>query len=118
MIMLASRSGLPIIPVGVGYSRAWRAGSWDRFAVPWPFSRCVFVGAEAVRVPPDLDREGLDHYRRLAEARMLEATEAAEALAAAGGPGPHFRSPANGQSAQEPDEPIRLPRVRSVRGAQ
>jgi lysophospholipid acyltransferase (LPLAT)-like uncharacterized protein len=93
MIMLASRSGLPIVPVGVGYSRAWRAGSWDRFAVPRPFSRCVFVAGEAVRVPPDVGREGLEHFRRLAEQRMCEATEAAERIAQGQGgrSAPHFR---------------------------
>jgi lysophospholipid acyltransferase (LPLAT)-like uncharacterized protein len=81
MVMLASRAGLPIVPVGVGYSRAWRARSWDRFALPRPFSRIVFVAGESVRVPADADREGLDHYRRLVEERMLQATEDAERLA-------------------------------------
>jgi 1-acyl-sn-glycerol-3-phosphate acyltransferase len=81
MVMLASRAGLPIVPVGVGYSRAWRARSWDRFALPRPFSRIVFVAGESVRVPADADREGLDHYRRLVEERMLQATEVAERLA-------------------------------------
>jgi lysophospholipid acyltransferase (LPLAT)-like uncharacterized protein len=96
MIVLASRSGLPIVPVGVGYARAWRARSWDRFAVPRPFTRCVLVAGEAVRVPPGVDREGLEAFRRLTEERLLEATEAAERLAAGGagadggGFKPHF----------------------------
>jgi len=92
MIVLASRAGLPIVPVGIGYSRCWRARSWDRFAVPWPFCRCVFVAAEAVTIPPDVDREGLQEYRRLVEQRMLEATAEAERLAVAGPrrPGPHL----------------------------
>ena len=93
MIVLASRAGLPIVPVGVGYSRCWRARSWDRFAVPRPFCRCVFVAAPAVTVPPDVDRNGLQEYRRLVEQRMLEATAEAETLAVAGlrrRSGPHF----------------------------
>lgn len=78
MIVLASRTGLPVVPVGVGYSREWRAQSWDRFAVPRPFCTCVCVAAKAVVVPPDIDRNGLEHYRQLVEERMIEATEAAE----------------------------------------
>lgn len=89
MIVLAARSGLPIIPVGLGFTRAWRAGSWDRFAVPAPFSRCVCVAGKAIRVPAGVERDGLEHYRQLAEERMLEATASAERLAAGGLWGPH-----------------------------
>jgi lysophospholipid acyltransferase (LPLAT)-like uncharacterized protein len=81
MIFLASRTGLPIVPLGVGYSRCWRARSWDRFAVPWPFSKVVFVMGAAVSVPEGLDRAGLEPYRVLVERRMLEAVADAESRA-------------------------------------
>ena len=93
VVMIASRTGLPIAPVGVGYSHCWRARSWDRFAVPRPFCRCVLVVAPAVTVPPDVDRAGLEPYRGLVEQRMLEATAEAERLANGGtrdASGPHF----------------------------
>ena len=80
--MLASKSGLPMLPAGIGYSGAWRARSWDRLAIPKPFSRIVFVLGESVRVPQEIDRSGINHYRRIVETRMLEATEEAERLAA------------------------------------
>lgn len=89
VVVLAARSGLPIIPVGIGFSRAWRAGSWDRFAVPMPFSACVCVAGRAVHVPAEADREALAGVRQLVEDRMLEATEAAERLAEGGRRGPH-----------------------------
>ncbi|GAC1452132.1 MAG: hypothetical protein NVSMB9_37130 [Isosphaeraceae bacterium] len=94
IIMLAARSGLPIVPVGVGFRRAWRAGSWDRFALPWPFSVCVYHVGAAIQIPSELDRQTLEHYRGLVETRFLEVTEAAERLAAVDfqGPRPHFRS--------------------------
>lgn len=82
MIMLASVSGLPIVPVGVGFRRCWRAKSWDRFAVPRPFTRCVGVIGRAIPVPRDIDRANLEAYRQLVEERMLEVTEAAEREAA------------------------------------
>jgi hypothetical protein len=84
MVVLAARSGLPIVPVGIGFSRAWRAKSWDRFAVPKPFSHCVYVADAAVHVPPDVGRDGVEHYRQLVEQRMLDATAAAEHLARGG----------------------------------
>jgi lysophospholipid acyltransferase (LPLAT)-like uncharacterized protein len=91
MIVLASRAGLPIVPVGIGFRRAWRAKSWDRFAVPRPFSTCVCVAGCAIIVPPDLDRDGLEQYRRLVEEEMLEATQCAEQQAEALGPSGRHR---------------------------
>jgi hypothetical protein len=37
-----------------------------------------------MHVPPNLDRAGLEEYRRLAETQLLAATEAAEMWAASG----------------------------------
>lgn len=91
MVAMASHTGMPVVPVGIGYSRCWRAKSWDRLAVPRPFSKVFYVMGEAIHVPPDLDREGLERYRKIVEQRMLDATEAAEAQAAGGAPAPHFR---------------------------
>jgi lysophospholipid acyltransferase (LPLAT)-like uncharacterized protein len=81
VVFLASRSGLPIVPVGIGYSKAWRAGSWDRFALPWPGSRVHGVLLPAIHVPSGLDRKGLEGYRLLIEERMHSATAEAERLA-------------------------------------
>lgn len=36
---LARISRRPVILLGIRYHRAWRLGSWDRFALPVPFSR-------------------------------------------------------------------------------
>lgn len=35
----AQRTGVPIIPVRISASRAWRLKSWDRFLIPKPFAR-------------------------------------------------------------------------------
>lgn len=81
-IFVASHTGLPIVPLGVGFSRAWRAGSWDRFAVPLPFSRLYGFIGRPIHIPPALDRDGLEHYRRIVEEALLAATAKAEAWAA------------------------------------
>jgi lysophospholipid acyltransferase (LPLAT)-like uncharacterized protein len=81
-VYIASKTGLPIVPIGVGFSRAWRARSWDRFAVPRPFSRIHGVVGDPIHVPDNLGRDELEHYRRLVEERLLAATAAAEQWAA------------------------------------
>lgn len=82
LIVLASRTGLPIVPVGVGCGRALRARSWDRFALPLPWSAVDAIFAPPVHVPPRLDRAGLEQYRQVVESEMLRVTEKAEYQAA------------------------------------
>lgn len=56
-IQLAMKSGLPIMPICWATSRCWRADSWDRFYIPQPLSRGVFVFGEPIFVAPDDDME-------------------------------------------------------------
>ncbi len=78
IVLLASLSGLPVVPLGVGFDRAWRFNSWDRFALPRPFSRVVGVLGEPLVIPPDLDHAGVERERRRIEEALLAATRAAE----------------------------------------
>jgi lysophospholipid acyltransferase (LPLAT)-like uncharacterized protein len=83
-IYLASRLGLPLIAMGLGYDRPWRMDSWDRFAVPRPYSRARAVVSPYVQVPPDLDRDGIEHYRQRVEQLLNRLTLEAEAWAESG----------------------------------
>jgi lysophospholipid acyltransferase (LPLAT)-like uncharacterized protein len=83
LVYLAARTGLPIVPAGVGYDRPWRTRSWDRFAVPRPWSHGTCVTGEPIRVPADLGRDEIEQYRRQVEEALLRVTEEAERLAAA-----------------------------------
>jgi lysophospholipid acyltransferase (LPLAT)-like uncharacterized protein len=87
LVSLASLTGLPVVAFGVGYSQAWRARSWDRFAVPKPWCTAACVVTPAITVPARLNREGLEAYRRLIEDQLHRATDAAERWAQ-GGPRP------------------------------
>ena len=80
-VYIASRTGLAIVPVGIGYQRAWRVRSWDRFAIPWPGTTAVAVAGEPLQVPPDLDRHQLEQYRLRLEQALAEASARAERLA-------------------------------------
>jgi lysophospholipid acyltransferase (LPLAT)-like uncharacterized protein len=83
-IYLASRTGLAIVPTGVGFERPWRANSWDRFALPRPWTRARVVTAEPIAVPPDLDKDQLERWRQHVESVMLQVTQLAEEWAASG----------------------------------
>jgi lysophospholipid acyltransferase (LPLAT)-like uncharacterized protein len=83
ILMVASHSGLPIVPVGIAFSSAWRARSWDRFAVPRPFSRMVGVVGQPIALPPPpLDRRQIEDLGQRVNAELARLTLEAEALAA------------------------------------
>lgn len=84
VIYLAARLGWPIIAVGIGYDHPWRLKSWDRLAIPKPYSRACVVTAEPLSIPGDLDREGLEGYRRRLEDQMNALTAQAELAACSG----------------------------------
>jgi len=83
-IYLASRLGLPIVPLGFGVDRPWRAKSWDRHAVPRPFSQVRGVIGPAVRIPEGLDREQLEVHRQRVERLLNDLTLDAEDWATSG----------------------------------
>ncbi|MFT4902165.1 MAG: lysophospholipid acyltransferase (LPLAT)-like uncharacterized protein [Lentimonas sp.] len=49
----ALKTGAPILLLSFNFTRAWRLKSWDRFFLPWPFSR-VDVEVDAVGTAADL----------------------------------------------------------------
>jgi len=42
-LLLAARTGAPIVPFSVSLERCWRLRSWDRIEIPKPFTRAVAV---------------------------------------------------------------------------
>lgn len=83
-IYLASRLRMPIVVMGFGYDRPWRLKSWDRFAIPRPFSRARAVTSRACQIPADLDREGVEEYRLRIEDQLNRLTDEAERWASEG----------------------------------
>lgn len=69
-ILLASRTGTPIQPMAWSASRYFTIRSWDRTAVPKPFSRIDYFFGEPMIVPPELKAEGIEEYRLLLEERL------------------------------------------------
>jgi lysophospholipid acyltransferase (LPLAT)-like uncharacterized protein len=83
-VYLASRLQLPLVVMGFGYDRPWRANSWDRFALPRPFSRARAVIGPPLMLPRDLSRADLEQFRQRVERFLNCLTTEAEAWAAAG----------------------------------
>ncbi|MFH1215852.1 MAG: lysophospholipid acyltransferase family protein [Pseudomonadota bacterium] len=69
-ILLAARTGAMILPVGWSASRYKTFRSWDRTAIPLPFSRVVLCYGRPFSVAAELDSPGLEKYRRKLEQEL------------------------------------------------
>jgi lysophospholipid acyltransferase (LPLAT)-like uncharacterized protein len=83
-IYLASKLRMPLIVMGFGYDRPWRMKSWDRFAVPRPYTRARGVISPEIHIPPELDRESVEYYRLRVETLMNRLSDEAEIWAESG----------------------------------
>lgn len=83
-IYLSSRLGIPLIVFGVGYDRPWRVATWDRFALPKPYSRARIVVSPRLQIPSGLDRDAAEQYRQHVESLLNNLTEQAETWARSG----------------------------------
>jgi lysophospholipid acyltransferase (LPLAT)-like uncharacterized protein len=83
-VYLSSRLQIPIVIMAVGFDRPWRMPTWDSFALPRPFSRSRLIMSPRIQLPAELDRDGIEHYRRRLESLLAYLTQAAEAWARAG----------------------------------
>jgi lysophospholipid acyltransferase (LPLAT)-like uncharacterized protein len=80
-VFLASTMRIPIVAMGLGYERPWRLGTWDRFAIPRPWSRARGVVSRAIHVPADLNREDLERQRAGVERLLVHLSDEAESWA-------------------------------------
>jgi lysophospholipid acyltransferase (LPLAT)-like uncharacterized protein len=78
IILLAKRTGTPILPVGAAMERHWEFHSWDRYRVPKPFSRGLIIAGEPMTVPPDADDAVIEAKRLELERVMTELADRAE----------------------------------------
>ena len=78
VVELARLTGRPVVPLTFSASRRKIFNSWDRFLLPYPFSKGVFIWGEPVRVDPGGDRSYMEEKRMLLENRLNELTEEAD----------------------------------------
>lgn len=69
-IMLASRTGAPILPLAWSASRYLRFKSWDRTAIPTPFATIDFYYGKPLWMPPKVTAAAVEPYRQELEASL------------------------------------------------
>ena len=74
-IHLASKTGKPILPITINASRYWSLGSWDKFQIAKPFAKLTLIMGDAIEIPPNLDAEGLEKWRKIVEDKLMAITK-------------------------------------------
>jgi len=64
IILLARRTGLPIVPIAIVSSSSWEFKSWDRFQLPKPFSNSIVRFGYPVIVHRDSEDEEVEIKRK------------------------------------------------------
>lgn len=78
LVLVAKRTGAPILPMAFGAQWKRVLASWDAFLLPLPFSRIVVVYGEPIYVPADASAAGLEAKRREVETSLRRITETAD----------------------------------------
>jgi len=62
-VLLAKKTGAPVLPFSINAGRYYSAPSWDGFQVPYPFTRARVRLAPPIYVPSDADETALEAKR-------------------------------------------------------
>jgi len=80
VVRLAQITGVPILPAAYSMRHRRVARSWDRFIVPRPFSRGVYVWGRPQRVPRNADRAEIESCRLNLERELNDVTRRADEM--------------------------------------
>ncbi|HEU0207904.1 MAG TPA: lysophospholipid acyltransferase family protein [Candidatus Udaeobacter sp.] len=75
IVFLAQKSGAPVLPMNLEYSRCWRLGSWDRFIIPQPFSRVRVLIGRPNYLKPTSNPEEFEAERLVLQNAMMALVE-------------------------------------------
>ncbi|MBD3375594.1 DUF374 domain-containing protein [candidate division KSB1 bacterium] len=79
-IVIAQRSGVPILPMTFAAKKSIRLKSWDRFMLWLPLSKVHFIYGCPITIPRDCSVEELEQYRVKVEQTMIELEQRAEKI--------------------------------------
>jgi hypothetical protein len=71
-IMLAAKSGSPIMPIVWATKRYKVFNSWDHSAIPMPFSPIILQYGDLIYVEPKLTSQRVEGYRQQVETAMID----------------------------------------------
>lgn len=77
-VLLAKKTGQPILPYYVTAGRRWLIPSWDKLQIPVPLTRALVSVAAPIEVPPDADDARLEAKLEELQRALDELTDRGE----------------------------------------
>ncbi|QQS39690.1 MAG: lysophospholipid acyltransferase family protein [Acidobacteriota bacterium] len=74
-LMLAAKTGVPVLPLVPEAKSYWELSSWDRLQIPRPFTRAKMFIGEPVFVSPEAGRDELKEKKEELQRKLDELTE-------------------------------------------
>jgi lysophospholipid acyltransferase (LPLAT)-like uncharacterized protein len=78
VVELARLTSAPIVPVAYGASRKKVFNTWDRFILPLPFCKIVYIWGKPIFIPRNLSEKEMEEKRLLLEERLRQITAEAD----------------------------------------
>jgi len=78
VILLAQKTGCPIIPLAYSSKKRKIFSSWDRFMLPYPWTKGVLTYGRPIEVPPSANAETLECCARQLEQELNRITAQAD----------------------------------------
>jgi lysophospholipid acyltransferase (LPLAT)-like uncharacterized protein len=78
ILTLAQKTGYPIVPMTYSARHLNVFSSWDRFILPWPFTRCRMICGRPLTVSAGVDKAGLEGFRQGLEDELNRITQTAD----------------------------------------
>ncbi len=79
-VWLAKATGNPVVPFHFEARSSWTLGTWDRTAIPKPFTRVALVIGSLVHVAPDADATAMEEKRLQIEHSLIDLETRAQRL--------------------------------------
>ncbi|MEO1193252.1 MAG: lysophospholipid acyltransferase family protein [Pseudomonadota bacterium] len=77
-VKVAKEAGIPLVPFALAQRRASYLKTWDRFVLPWPFSRGVLLFGAPIAPPEGRSLTSLEMTRRAVEEALIALTQEAD----------------------------------------
>ena len=74
-LVIASKTGSCLVPMTFDANRKIELNSWDRFVIPWPFSKCVISFGNPLYFSKDARLEELEKAQIELESKLNSMTE-------------------------------------------
>jgi lysophospholipid acyltransferase (LPLAT)-like uncharacterized protein len=78
VMMMAQKSGCALVPVATCAQPALYVPTWDRYMIPMPFAKCVFLFGEPLYVAKDSNPEAVEEVRLKLQSEIARLEEEAK----------------------------------------